>query len=576
MENFLVAGRQLEGVTRGKMPFDDTDLYKIIEGAAYSLICKPNPALVQYLDSIIEIIAIGQEPDGYLTTWFTIDRTNPPAPWVKPSEQRWENVVSSHELYNSGHLFEAAAAHHLATGKTNFLDIALRNADLLVDNFGKNKLQTPPGHQIVETGLIKLYRITGKDDYLHLARDFLEMRGDSTRHTLYGSYSQDHLPVVEQEEAVGHAVRAVYMYAAMTDIATLYGDTTYLNAVNNIWNNIINKKFYITGGIGASREGEAFGENYELPNLTAYNETCAAIGNVYWNHRLFLLTGESKYYDVIERTLYNGLISGLSMDGTHFFYPNPLESNGQYNFNQGACQRSSWFDCSCCPTNLVRFVPSISGLVYSTEDSDLFVNLYTASKVTLDISDTKVEIAQITDYPWDGNIEINVDPEVPVQFTLKFRIPGWLQNSVTPGSLYQYQDSPSLSIGMVVNDKPVPFTVEHGYFGIERTWRKGDRVSLGFSMEVRRVIASDDVVENQGKVAFEYGPIVYCAEEMDNPALSSATISEGDLFTVQDTSLFSESIKILNRTGQSELTLVPYYLWANRGCNMMKVWLPME
>ncbi|MEZ4829956.1 MAG: glycoside hydrolase family 127 protein [Bacteroidia bacterium] len=251
MENFLIAGKKMDGKTRGKMPFDDTDLYKIIEGASNTLISKPNPELDAYLDSIIAIIQTGQEADGYITTWFTIDRKSPPAPWVKPSETRWENEISSHELYNSGHLFEAATTHYLATGKRNFLDIALKNADLLVENFGPEKLKSPPGHQIVETGLIRLYRITGNEKYLGLAKFFLDMRGDSASHQLYGPYSQDHMPVVQQREAVGHAVRAVYMYAAMTDIAALYRDNDYLNAVKAIWGNVVEKKIYITGGIGA-------------------------------------------------------------------------------------------------------------------------------------------------------------------------------------------------------------------------------------------------------------------------------------------------------------------------------------
>jgi Uncharacterized protein conserved in bacteria len=324
IENFLVAGGKKKGTYKGKMPFDDTDLYKIIEGASYSLMNKYDPDLDAYLDSIIAIIKIGQEEDGYITTWFTINREKPPAWWVKPSRTRWENEISSHELYNSGHLFEAAAAHYWATGKRNFLDIAIKNANLLVDNFGPDKLRKPPGHQIVETGLIKLYQITRDAKYLQLAKFFLDIRGDSTTHKLYGDYSQDHLPVTKQTEAVGHAVRALYMYAGMTDIAVMYNDTDYLNAVKKIWENIINKKMYITGGLGSRHEGESFGKDYELPNLTAYNETCAAIASVYWNHRLFLLTGESKFYDVIERTLYNGLIAGISLDGKNFFYPNPL------------------------------------------------------------------------------------------------------------------------------------------------------------------------------------------------------------------------------------------------------------
>ena len=440
MENFLIAGGRKKGPVRGKMPFDDTDVYKIIEGASYSLISRPNPALAAYLDSIISIIKIGQEPDGYLTTWFTIDRMHPPAWWAQPSPNRWDHEESNHELYNSGHLFEAAAAHYRATGKQNFLKIALKNADLLVASFGPDKLRVPPGHQIVETGLIKLYHITNNPQYVELARFFLELRGDSTSHKLYGEYSQDHLPVTKQTEAVGHAVRAMYMYAGMTDIAAIYQDSAYFEALMKIWENIVTKKMYLTGGVGARHDGEAFGDNYELPNLTAYNETCAAIGSVYWNQRLFRLTGDAKYYDIIERTLYNGLISGISLDGKKFFYPNPLESDGKYQFNQGACTRQPWFDCSCCPTNIIRFLPSVPELIYATIADSVYINLYISGNADIIVNQKKIEIIQQTDYPLDGKINITVNPEKKTIFTLKLRVPGWARNEVVPGNLYKYID----------------------------------------------------------------------------------------------------------------------------------------
>ncbi|MCC6723954.1 MAG: glycoside hydrolase family 127 protein, partial [Saprospiraceae bacterium] len=368
LENFLIAGGKMKGETRGQMPFDDTDVYKIIEGASNSLISTPNPELEKRLDSLIAIIAIGQEADGYLTTWRTINPAKPPAPWVPVKEgKRWESLGASHELYNAGHLFEAAYTHFIATGKRNFLDIALKNADMLVRTFGwgEGKVQKVPGHQIVETGLVKLYYATGKKEYLELAKYYLDNRGNTAHHELYGAYSQDHIPVTQQHEVQGHAVRAMYMYAAMTDIAVLEKNEAYNDAVQQLWHNMVEKQIYITGGIGARHEGEAFGENYELPNLTSYNETCAAIGSVYWNHRLHSQTGDVKYFDVIERTLYNGLISGLSLDGTNFFYPNALEADGKFTFNRGACTRQGWFDCSCCPTNLIRFLPAMPGLIYS-------------------------------------------------------------------------------------------------------------------------------------------------------------------------------------------------------------------
>lgn len=574
MENFLIAGKQKKGKAKGQMPFDDTDLYKIIEGASNTLISSPNPDLATYLDSLISIIKIGQEPDGYITTWFTIDRKNPPASWVKPSEKRWENEIYSHELYNSGHLFEAAATHYLATGKRNFLDIAIKNADLLVANFGPNKIQIPPGHQIIETGLIKLYRITKNQDYLKLAKFLLDARGDATTHKLYGEYSQDHLPVIEQTEAVGHAVRAVYMYAAMTDIAAIKQDSSYYNAIMKLWDNVVSKKMYLTGGIGSRHKGEAFGNNYELPNKTAYNETCASIGNVYWNQRLFFLTGESKYYDVIERTLYNGLISGISLDGKKFFYPNPLESDGVYKFNHAvSCTRSSWFDCSCCPTNLIRFVPSIPGLIYAKQEDSLYVNLFVSGKADILLNNKNIELVQKTNYPWDGNINLTINPEKASSFVLKIRIPGWAKNEVLPSDLYTYNKNIDSHFKLKVNNKPVDAKITNGYLEINRNWQKGDLVAIDFPMLVRRVVANNNIEEDINRVAFEYGPIVYCGEAIDNPNLSSLKISKNDSLSINKMNILKNEVNVIKgMISGEELTLIPYYMWSNRGVGQMTVW----
>jgi hypothetical protein len=583
MENFLIAGGTKKGKVRGKMPFDDTDLYKIIEGASYSLISKSNPALDAYLDSIIAIIKVGQEPDGYITTWFTIDRLNPPAPWVKPSKTRWENEISSHELYNSGHLFEAASAHYLATGKRTFLDIALKNADLLVANFGPGKLHNPPGHQIVETGLIKLYRITHNTKYLELAKFYLDQRGDSTSHKLYGTYNQDHLPVTQQEEVVGHAVRGVYMYAGMTDIAAIYRDSAYLNAISNFWDNMVNKKMYLTGGVGSRHEGEAFGDNYELPNLTAYNETCAAIGSVYWNQRLFLLSGDSKYYDIIERALYNCLIAGISLDGNKFFYPNPLESDGKYTFNMGSCTRQSWFDCSCCPTNLIRFVPSIPGLVYATNKDSLYINLFMSNKAHISINGTMIEIIQQTDYPWKGQVNITVNPDKRTAFTVKLRVPGWAQNTAVPGNLYQYVGKNSGNVILRINGTNQNYIINKGYIEITKQWVNGNKIELILPMDAHRVIANQNVQDDRNKVAFEYGPIVYCAEEIDNdkqlsnlviPDNVELRIAKRDIL-LDTVNIITANVDVINSSKEKEiynLTLIPYYVWSNRGIGKMKVW----
>ncbi len=577
MQNFLVAGGKIDGKYLGKMPFDDTDLYKIIEGASFSLISNPNPVLDAYLDSIIEIIAAGQEPDGYLTTWFTIDRQNPPAWWVNPATERWESEQSSHEHYNSGHMFEAAAAHYRATGKRNFLDIALKNADLLVEHFGPGKLQTPPGHQIIETGLIQLYHITHNEKYLELSKFFLDMRGDSTKREIWGSYNQDHLPVIEQAEVVGHAVRAIYQYAGMTDIAVMFNNADYLAAVNALWENMVNKKMYLTGGLGARHDGEAFGENYELPNKTAYSETCAAIGSVDWNQRMFQLSGNSKYVDIIERTLYNNLIAGISLDGTKFFYPNPLESDGEYKFNHGAATRQPWFDCSCCPTNLIRFIPSIPEHIYAVGNNELYVNLFISNKAKIEINKKQIDVQLKTAYPYSGKVKFEVNTEKPVDYTLKIRVPGWALNVVAPGNLYQYLHNGEQQINLRLNDEIIPLNLVDGYVVIQRKWKSGDWLELDLPMSVKQVITNPMVEENRNKVAFEYGPLVYCAEQADNGDLSELKIPSNLGFLVSDYNVTDETTKALVVSfDETKLTLVPYFTWSNRGEGQMKVWFQQK
>ncbi|MDI5897899.1 glycoside hydrolase family 127 protein [Flavobacterium yafengii] len=574
MDNFLIAGGKMEGTVKGQMPFDDTDVYKIIEGASNTLISEPNPKLEILLDSLISIVKIGQEKDGYLTTWRTINPAKPPAPWVPVIEgKRWESLQISHELYNSGHLIEAAVVHYEATGKKNFLDIAIKNADMLVHTFGDraDQVHGVPGHQIVETGLVKLYQLTNNKAYLNLAKYFLDNRGNPKNHNLYGAYSQDDIPVIQQKEAVGHAVRAVYMYAGMTDITALENDAAYGNAVNHLWSNMVNKKTYITGGIGAKHDGEAFGENYELPNLTAYNETCAAIGNVYWNHRLHNLSGSSDYFDVIERSLYNGLISGLSLDGKKFFYPNALESDGVYKFNRGECTRQSWFDCSCCPTNLIRFIPSIPGLIYSKSKDVLYVNLYASNTAKITLDKTDLEIAQQTNYPWDGKITLTVSPKKESEFTIKLRIPSWARNQVLPGDLYSYATTSTAKTTVTINGKAIAYQEDKGYITITKKWKKGEKIVLDFPMEVKQVVTNAKVEGNKGKVALEYGPIVYAIEEADNATnFDAITISANDTFKVKKEENLLEGV---NTIQTQKLKAIPYYSWSNRGVGKMKVWI---
>jgi DUF1680 family protein len=579
-ENFLIAGGVKKGTVKGKMPFDDSDVYKIIEGASNSLISSPDPKLEVLLDSLISIIKTGQEKDGYLTTWRTINPAKPPADWVKVDKGvRWEYMNMSHEEYNAGHMYEAAAVHFKATGKRNFLDIALKNADLFVKTFGEDNGQilAVPGHQIIETGLVKLYEITGKDDYLKLAKFFLDHRGDPNKKENYGEYSQDHKPVIQQDEVVGHAVRAVYMYAGMTDIAAIYKDKSYREAVDKLWNNMVEKKIYVTGGIGAKHDGEAFGENYELPNLTAYNETCAAIGSIYWNNRLFNITGNVKYNDLLERTMYNAVISGISLKGTEFFYPNPLESDGKYKFNMGACTRSGWFDCSCCPTNLIRFIPAIPGLIYAQEKETLFVNLYMSNNADITLANHKLKISQKTNYPWDGKVKLNVDPEKSAVFTVKLRVPGWARNEVIPGGLYSYKDKSTTLPTLIINGKKQDLKIIDGYFVINRKWDKSDKVELNFPMSIREVVSNDKIVGNKNKITLERGPLVYAVEEADNANIDGININSKTSLKVNTQPNLLKGICVIEGyNGKEKFTAIPYYTWSNRGIGKMKVWLPIK
>jgi len=579
IRNFARAGGLLEGEYEGKMPFDDSDIYKIIEGASYSLTVHPDPELEKYIDDIIEKIAAAQEEDGYLCTWKTINPDTTPAWWVKPGP-RWHNLGASHELYNAGHMYEAAVAHYLATSKRNFLDIALKNADLITETFGTGKKLQVPGHQIIETGLVKLYQVTKNKKYLDMAKFFLDERGNGKRRELYGPYSQDHKLVTEQDEAVGHAVRAVYMYAGMTDIAAIMKDSSYMKAVDKIWENVVAKKIYITGGIGARHEGESFGDNYELPNLTSYNETCAAIGSIYWNHRMFLLHGDAKYIDVLERTLYNGMISGVSLEGNSFFYPNCLESDGKFKFNQGSLTRQPWFDCSCCPTNVIRFIPSVPNYIYAYRGDSLYINLFIASKANVEMKNIKLDVSEETEYPWEGKVKIIVNPEKDKTFTINIRIPGWALEKVISSDLYRYLKTNEEDVTLKVNEEPVDIDTNKGFAVVTRKWSKGDIIELNLPMPVRRVLANEKVKDDRNKVALVRGPIVYCAEWVDNDTKVFQLMipDNAELKTEYRRDLLNGLVVIkceaLNKSGEKkDLTAIPYYAWSHRGTGEMAVWL---
>ena len=584
--NFSNAAQHLKDPSKvfpvGGLSFDDTDPYKTIEGASYILQTYPDKKLVQYIDSVLDVIASAQEPDGYL---YTSRTQNPQHPHEWAGDKRWSKEEDlSHELYNLGHMVEGAIAHYQATGSRKFLDIAIRYADVVCKEVGPNPGQAcvVPGHQIAEMALAKLYLVTGDKKYLDEAKFFLDYRGKTT---ITHDYSQAHKPVIEQDEAVGHAVRAAYMYAGMADVAALTGDKDYIKAIDAIWDNIVSKKLYITGGIGATSNGEAFGKNYELPNMSAYCETCAAIGNVYVNYRLFLLHGDSKYYDVLERTLYNGLISGVSLEGNGFFYPNPLESMGQH-------QRQPWFGCACCPSNICRFIPSLPGYIYAVKDKNVYVNLFLSNKSNLTVDGKKVALSQTTEYPWNGDITISVDQNAAGQFAMKIRIPGWVRNQVVPSNLYQYTDGKRLSATCSVNGNSVAVTPSpDGYLTIDRRWKKGDKIQIHFDMEPRTVRANNKVEADRGMVSIERGPIVYCAEHPDNNFdIMGALINQNPQLTLGKGEIADTPIQTLttsaqtlnfNKQGKLEtldqtLTLIPYYAWCHRGSGKMRVWLPQD
>ena len=575
--------------------FDDTDVYKTIEGASYILQTYPDKKLKAYIDSVLDVVAAAQEPDGYLYTARTI---NPKHPHGWSGDKRWvKDEELSHELYNLGHMVDAACAHYQATGSTKFLDIAKRYADCVVREVGPKDGQAKvvPGHQIAEMALARLYTLTGEKKYLDEAKYLLDYRGKTK---IRNPYSQSHEPILKQSEAVGHAVRAGYMYAGIADVAALTQDSDYIKTIDRIWDNIVSKKYYITGGVGARHAGEAFGSNYELPNMTAYNETCAAISMVYLFERMFLLHGDSKYIDCLERTLYNGVISGMSMDGGRFFYPNPLSSDGKYAFNaDNNTTRQPWFGCACCPSNLCRFIPSVPGYLFGVKDNNIFVNLFAANVSTIKVNGKDVILEETTEYPWNGDIKITVKKSNAKNANLLIRIPGWARNQVVPSDLYQFADKETPSYSVTVNGKAVEadLSANKGYLPVKNI-RKGDVVRIHFDMPVRTVIANQKVADDKSKVAVERGPLVYCAEAADNngePVLRAVmgkkpTFNVVDNYSIQNTETKNAqafTVKAIKTEGQilndsadgislknCTLTLIPYYAWNHRGANQMNVW----
>jgi len=572
INNFAIAGGLVEGEHVGKR-YNDSDVFKIMEGAAYSLSEYYDQTLDLYLDSLIMLIGLAQEEDGYLYTARTI---NPDSVPDYSGKERWSFLEQSHELYNVGHMYEAAVAHYLATGKTSFLDIALKNANLIDSLFGWGKIENGSGHQEIEIGLVKLYRVTGDEKYLSLAKFFLDVR-----HVQGLEYNQTHKKVTDQSEAVGHAVRAIYMYSGMADVAALTGDSAYISSIHKIWENVVTKKIYVTGGIGQTGGNEGYGPDYELPNSTAYCETCASIANVFWNQRLFLLTGESKYIDVMERTMYNALLSGVSLSGDLFFYPNILESDGSH-------QRQEWFGCACCPSNVSRFLPSVPGYIYAQKENKIFVNLFIPSETNLKTPDGNILLTQTNNYPWEGDITLSINPENKTQQEIWIRIPGWAQNEPISGDLYFYSTPVSEQPELKINGEAVEYKLMNGYAVINRIWEKGDEVNLSLPMEVKNIYANKKVREDSGMFAIQRGPLVYCIEGVDqeNEVALNISAKTDTEFAIEHKKGFLDGVTVIrfdgyemdNKSGNRNIetikvTAIPYYAWANRSPSEMKVWI---
>jgi len=542
--NFAKAAGLAEGPFEGRY-YNDSDVYKVIEAVSYSLADHPDPALEQTVDEVVAKIARAQQADGYLNTYYTL---------VDP-EHRWTNCRVHHELYCAGHLIEAAVAHHRATGKRSLLDVAIKLADHVDATFGPGKRIDVPGHEEIALALVKLYRLTDDRRWLDLAGFFLDARGDRSRREVGGPYMQDHEPIRQQREIVGHAVRAMYLYAGVADVAAETGRADYVETMDRLWRDVVNRKMYVTGGIGARHEGEAFGEAYELPKASAYAETCAAVGMILWNHRLNLMHDDAKYADVVERTLYNGFLSGVALDGKRFSYVNPLASAGGHH-------RQPFFDCACCPTNVVRTLPSVPGYVYATAGDRIRVNLYVASRATVPLGGQSIVLTQQTRYPWDGRVVLRVEPPRPTELELALRIPEWCTG-----------------VKLAVAGRPVEPRIERGYAVLRRTWDPGETIQLDLPMPVRRIEAHPRVQADRGRVALARGPILYCFEGIDNDGRAEQIILPRDpKFTAEHRGDLLGGVTLLRGVDVAgrAIVAVPYFAWDNRRPGPMAVWVRQD
>ncbi|MBC7922394.1 MAG: glycoside hydrolase family 127 protein [Ferruginibacter sp.] len=579
MRNFEKVARK-KGEKHEGIYYDDSDVYKALEAIAYSLKNRPDAALEKKADAWIDKIAAAQLPDGYLNTYYTLTGL----------DQRWTDM-EKHEDYNAGHLIEAAVAYYNTTGKKKLLAVATRFANHLDSTFRLPNRHWVSGHQEIELALMKLYHLTNQDRYLKLADWYLDQRGrgygkgviwDQWKDPLY---AQDSVPVKEQQEITGHAVRAMYLYTGAADVASVTGDAGYLKAMQTVWEDVVYRNLYLTGGIGSAGRNEGFSQDYDLPNESAYCETCASVGMVFWNQRMNRLTGEAAFIDVLEKSLYNGALDGLSLSGDRFFYGNPLASNGQH-------FRREWFGTACCPSNIARLVASLGDYVYGKSDHGLWVNLFVGSQTTVEMGKVSVPVRMETNYPWEGNVKLTANPPRRVRYALHLRIPGWATGVATPGGLYQFAGDPPAKFEVLLNGKPAPYRADKGYAVLDREWKKGDVVELHLPMEVQRVVAKAQVGFDRERVALQRGPLVYCVEGTDNRGqawnflLPDHVRLETQPYSVTDESVVAirANVPVVStaadglslQTENQPILAIPYYTWANRGQTPMQVWLPRK
>ena len=560
--------------------YDDSDVFKALEAMAYSLKTHPSAEMEKKCDEWIDKIAAAQQPDGYLNTWYTL----------KGLQDRYTDM-SMHEDYNAGHMIEAGVAYFNATGKRKLLDVCIKWADHFDGLFGPGKRHWVTGHQELELALVKLYKVTKNEKYLKLADWLLSERGKKLAKGYTWTdwkdtaYAQDVLPVKQQTQITGHAVRAMYMYTGAADVAAQTGDADYIKAMRTVWEDVVYRNMYITGGIGSAGSNEGFSVDYDLPNEQAYCETCASVGMVFWNQRMNAMTGNAEYIDVLERSLYNGALDGLSLSGDRFFYGNPLASRGQH-------QRREWFGTACCPANIARMIASLGDYIYAKSEDGFYVNLFVGSNTTIPLKNGNVNVKMETNYPWNGTMKLNVDPLKNSKFNLYLRVPGWAQGQTSTSKLYDFSDFGSAMIYLKVNGKDEAVRMENGYIIINREWKKGDIVEYTLPMQTNKVVAREELKQDKGRIAIQRGPIVYCIEGADNNGKAwNVIIPEHTKFETTDYKVLDEPVKALTaevpvitvgedglslKTEKKKIIAIPYYTWANRGKNEMQVWLPTK